>query len=160
VSVWPNSTPRRRYSHSKSKLTTESTQTLIPKLTKDTILKVQHHHQHPHRQKMHAIEKNDTWKLTYPPESKKAIGVKWVYKTKKNAKEEVQKYKAIEEGNTYQNEVHAWHDIPRLSLKGRFVVLNSINLEGQGRQPPAVTAQPPATSHQLFAATAASRLHT
>jgi hypothetical protein len=58
----------------------------------------------------------------------------------------VQKYKAIEEGNIYQNEVHAWHDIPRLSLKGRFVVLNSINLEGQGRQPPAVTAQPPATS--------------
>jgi hypothetical protein len=46
-----------------------------------------------------------------------------------------------------------------------FVVLNSIHPEGQGRQPPAVTAQPPATnrpaaSHQLFAATAASRLHT
>jgi hypothetical protein len=45
------------------------------------------------------------------------------------------------------------------------VVLNSIHLEGQGRQPPAVTAQPPtgqppAASHQLFAATAASRLHT
>jgi hypothetical protein len=97
---------------------------------------------------MHAIEKNDTWKLTYPPESKKAIGVKWVYKTKKNAKEEVQKYKAIEEGNIYQNEVYAWHDIPRLSLKGRFVVLNSINLEGQGRQPPAVIAQPPAASRQ------------
>jgi hypothetical protein len=96
-------------------------------------------------EEMHAIEKNDTWKLTYPPESKKAISIKWVYKTKKNAKEKVQKYKAIEEGNIYQNEVHAWHDIPRLSLKGRFVVLNSINLEGQGRQPPAVTAQPPTT---------------
>ena len=27
-------------------------------------------------EEMHAIEKNDTWKLTYPPESKKAIGVK------------------------------------------------------------------------------------
>ena len=45
------------------------------------------------------------------------------------------------------------------------VVLNSIHPEGQGRQPPAVTAQPPtgqppAASHQLFAATAASRLHT
>jgi len=44
-----------------------------------------------------------------------------------------------------------------LSLKGRFVALNSTNLEGQGRQPPAVTAQPPVTSHQLHAA---SRLHT
>jgi len=45
------------------------------------------------------------------------------------------------------------------------VVLNSIHLEGQGRQPPAVTAQPPtaqslAARHQLFAATAASCLHT
>jgi hypothetical protein len=80
-------------------------------------------------------------------------------------KKKCKKYKAIEEGNIYQNEVHAWHDIPRLSLKGRFVVLNSIHLEGQGRQPPAVTAQPPtaqppSASHQLFAATAASRLHT
>jgi hypothetical protein len=49
-----------------------------------------------------------------------------------------------------------------LSLKGRFVVLNSIHLEGQGRQPPAVTtqpptAQPPATSCMP---SAASRLHT
>jgi hypothetical protein len=47
-----------------------------------------------------------------------------------------------------------------------FGVLNiKLNLDGQGRQPPAVTAQPPtgkppAASHQLFAATAASRLHT
>jgi len=45
------------------------------------------------------------------------------------------------------------------------VVLNSINLEGQGRQPPVVTAQPPiaqppAASRQLFAVKAASRLHT
>jgi len=45
-------------------------------------------------------------------------------------------------------------------------VLNiKLNLDGQGRQPPAVTAQPPTTqppaaSHQLFAAIAASRLHT
>jgi len=43
---------------------------------------------------MHAIEKNDTWKLTNLPENKKAISVEWVYKTKKNAKGEVQRYKA------------------------------------------------------------------
>jgi hypothetical protein len=35
VFVLPNSTPRRWYSHSKSKMTTENAQTLIPKLTKD-----------------------------------------------------------------------------------------------------------------------------
>jgi len=45
-------------------------------------------------EEIHAIEKNDTWKLTYLPENKKAIGVKWVYKTKKNVKGEVQRYKA------------------------------------------------------------------
>ena len=33
-------------------------------------------------EEIHAIEKNDTWKLTYLPENKKAIGVKRVYKMK------------------------------------------------------------------------------
>ncbi|KAJ7943125.1 Retrovirus-related Pol polyprotein from transposon TNT 1-94 [Quillaja saponaria] len=41
-----------------------------------------------------AIEKNDTWELTNLPKDRKAIGVKWVYKAKKNAKREVEKYKA------------------------------------------------------------------
>jgi len=40
-------------------------------------------------EEIHVIEKNDTWKLTNQPKNKKAIGVKWVYKTKKNAKGEV-----------------------------------------------------------------------
>ena len=42
-------------------------------------------------EEMHAIEKNDTWKLTNLLDNKKAIGVKWIYKTKKNAKGEVQR---------------------------------------------------------------------
>jgi hypothetical protein len=33
-------------------------------------------------EEIHAIEKNDTRKLTYLPENKKAKGVKWVYKNK------------------------------------------------------------------------------
>nr|GFA32498.1 retrovirus-related Pol polyprotein from transposon TNT 1-94 [Tanacetum cinerariifolium] len=41
-----------------------------------------------------SIEKNDTWELTTLPKNQKAIGVKWVYKAKKNAKSEVEKYKA------------------------------------------------------------------
>ncbi|KAJ7961274.1 Retrovirus-related Pol polyprotein from transposon TNT 1-94 [Quillaja saponaria] len=40
-----------------------------------------------------AIEKNDTWELANLPKDHKAIGVKWVYKVKKNAKGEVEKYK-------------------------------------------------------------------
>ena len=45
-------------------------------------------------EEMHVIEKNDTCKLTNLLENKKAIGVKWIYKTKKNAKGEVQRFKA------------------------------------------------------------------
>ena len=41
-----------------------------------------------------AIKKNDTWKLTALPKGHKLIGVKWVYRTNKNAKGEVEKHKA------------------------------------------------------------------
>ncbi|CAM8953275.1 unnamed protein product [Rhodiola kirilowii] len=41
-----------------------------------------------------AIKKNYTWELTDLPEGHKAIGVKWVYKTKTNQDGEVEKYKA------------------------------------------------------------------
>jgi hypothetical protein len=68
-------------------------------------------------EEIHAIEKNDTWKPTHPPENKKAIGVKRVYKTK--AKLVDKGYKQRE--GIEMRSVHAWHDIPRLSLKGRFV---------------------------------------
>ncbi|KAG7565068.1 Zinc finger CCHC-type superfamily [Arabidopsis suecica] len=41
-----------------------------------------------------AIKKNDTWELASLPNGHKAIGVKWVYKAKKNSKGEVERYKA------------------------------------------------------------------
>ncbi|KAE8667942.1 hypothetical protein F3Y22_tig00112352pilonHSYRG00005 [Hibiscus syriacus] len=41
-----------------------------------------------------AIEKNDTWELTSLPKGHKAICVKWVYKTKQNAKGEIERHKA------------------------------------------------------------------
>ncbi|MCF8701902.1 DDE-type integrase/transposase/recombinase, partial [Corynebacterium sp. MC-10] len=41
-----------------------------------------------------SIEKNDTWELTSLPKGHKAIGVKWVYKAKKNSKGEIERYKA------------------------------------------------------------------
>ncbi|KAK3004468.1 hypothetical protein RJ639_018181 [Escallonia herrerae] len=41
-----------------------------------------------------AIKKNDTWELTTFQLDKKLIGVKWVYKVKKNSKGEVKRYKA------------------------------------------------------------------
>ncbi|RDY04652.1 hypothetical protein CR513_11616, partial [Mucuna pruriens] len=41
-----------------------------------------------------AIKKNDTWELSNLPKGHEAIGVKWVFKIKKNAKGEVERYKA------------------------------------------------------------------
>lgn len=43
---------------------------------------------------LESIEKNDTWVLTDLPKGAKKIGVKWVYKTKRNERGEVDKYKA------------------------------------------------------------------
>ena len=45
-------------------------------------------------EEIHAIEKNNTWKLRELPKGKQAIGVKWVYKTKCNAEGKVDKHKA------------------------------------------------------------------
>ena len=45
-------------------------------------------------EEIQAIRKNDTWDLADLPKDHKAIGVKWVYKAKKNAKGEVERYKA------------------------------------------------------------------
>jgi hypothetical protein len=41
-----------------------------------------------------SIEKNNTWTLTALPASHKPIGLKWVYKLKKNTEGDVIKHKA------------------------------------------------------------------
>ena len=41
------------------------------------------------------IEKNDTWEMVNRPQHRNIIGVKWVYRTKLNADDSVNKYKAI-----------------------------------------------------------------
>ena len=51
-------------------------------------------------EEIESIEKNKTWELTILPKGHKTIGVKWAYKTKRNAQGEVQRYKArlVEKG--------------------------------------------------------------
>ena len=46
------------------------------------------------KEKIKAIEKNSTWELITLPKGKEALGVKWVYKTKKNVKGDIESYKA------------------------------------------------------------------
>ncbi|KAK1435293.1 hypothetical protein QVD17_01054 [Tagetes erecta] len=43
---------------------------------------------------MASIEKNRVWKLVDPPQDSKIIGVKWVYKVKRDAQERITRYKA------------------------------------------------------------------
>ena len=45
-------------------------------------------------QELSLIEKNKTWKLADLPRNKKAIGVKWVFRTKLNPNASICKYKA------------------------------------------------------------------
>ncbi|GAA0173738.1 transmembrane signal receptor [Lithospermum erythrorhizon] len=45
-------------------------------------------------EEIYAIEKSKTWELATVPKGRKAIGVKWVFQIKKNAKADVERYKA------------------------------------------------------------------
>ncbi|CAH9135713.1 unnamed protein product [Cuscuta epithymum] len=49
---------------------------------------------HAMQDEISAIEKNETWKLVNLPTEKKAIGVRWIYRTKLNPDGTVSKYKA------------------------------------------------------------------
>ena len=41
------------------------------------------------KEEIKSIEKNETWELMDLPKEKKAIGLKWVFKTKFNADESI-----------------------------------------------------------------------
>ena len=45
-------------------------------------------------EKMKAIKRNDTWQLATLPKGKQFVEVKWIFKVKKNARGEVEEYKA------------------------------------------------------------------
>lgn len=51
-----------------------------------------------------SIERNMTWELVKPPKGHKVIGLKWIYKIKKDAEENIVKYKARLVANGYAHE--------------------------------------------------------
>jgi len=57
-----------------------------------------------------AIEKNITWELTTLPKGKEAIGVKWVYKEKKNVKADIECNKARLAVKSYNQKVGINYD--------------------------------------------------
>ena len=46
------------------------------------------------REEMLAIDRNDTWELEIPPPNFRPIGLKWIFKLKKNPQGVIIKYKA------------------------------------------------------------------
>ncbi|KAH9672047.1 hypothetical protein KPL70_017573 [Citrus sinensis] len=57
-----------------------------------------------------AIVKNDTWELTTLLKGHKAIGVKWVYKTKRNVRGEIERHKAKLVAKGYSQKVGIDYD--------------------------------------------------
>ena len=57
-----------------------------------------------------AIKKNDTWELVSLPKGHKAIGVKWVYKTKQNAKGYIERHKARLVAKGYSQKAGSYYD--------------------------------------------------
>ncbi|KAH9743970.1 hypothetical protein KPL70_003492 [Citrus sinensis] len=72
-----------------------------------------------------SIVKNDTWELTTLPKCHKAIGVKWVYKMKKNTKGEIENYKARLVAKNYRLNVGIDYDekwkIFKIDVKSAFL---------------------------------------
>lgn len=46
------------------------------------------------KEKIEALRKNKTWQLIERPEGRNGIGCRWVYELKKDAKGNVERYKA------------------------------------------------------------------
>ncbi|KAL5566704.1 hypothetical protein UlMin_029868 [Ulmus minor] len=73
-------------------------------------------------EEIRAIEKNDTWELTSLPKGHKAIGVKWVYKTKRNAKGEIERHKARLVAKGYSQKAGIDYDeIHQMDVKSAFL---------------------------------------
>jgi hypothetical protein len=63
------------------------------------------------REEIEAVERNNTWEIVDLPQGHRSIGLKWVYKLKKNEAAKVIKYKArrgfVQQAGVDFDEVHA-----------------------------------------------------
>ncbi|XP_076940852.1 uncharacterized protein LOC143610193 [Bidens hawaiensis] len=84
------------------------------------------------KQEIKSIEKNKTWSLVNPPNGAKTIGLKWVFKIKRNADGTINKYKArlVAKGYVQQPEVdfeHAFAPVARLETVRLLIALADSN---------------------------------
>ncbi|KAL0402494.1 UNVERIFIED_CONTAM: Copia protein [Sesamum latifolium] len=81
----------------------------------------------PTEEEIHSIEKNDTWELATLPSGHEAIGVKWVYKIKRNAKGEVERHKMRLVANGYKQK----HGVDYEEVFAPIARLKTIRLLGR-----------------------------
>lgn len=86
-------------------------------------------------EEIRSIERNDTWKPVSLPKGHMAIGVKQVYKIKKNAKGEIERYKATLVAKGYNRKVGIDYDevfalIVRVETI-RLITLLQLNASGE-----------------------------
>ncbi|GAA0186022.1 transmembrane signal receptor [Lithospermum erythrorhizon] len=80
-------------------------------------------------EEIYAIQKSKTWELATLPKGKKAIGVKWVFKIKKNAKGDIERYKAKLVAKGYKQKQgidyeEVFAPVARLEIRRRFTLNN------------------------------------
>ncbi|CAL8175627.1 unnamed protein product [Prunus armeniaca] len=77
---------------------------------------------------LQSISKNDVWKLVDLPQGCKPIGCKWVYKTKRNTKGQIDRYKAqlVAKGFTQQEGVDYNETFSPVSTKDSLRVIMAL----------------------------------
>ena len=86
-------------------------------------------------EEINVIKKNDTWELSKLPKDHEAIGVKYVFKIKKNVKGEVERYKArlIAKGYKQYHRLIMRKFFYRLLVWRQFVFLSLQQLKQGGK---------------------------
>nr|GEW32471.1 ribonuclease H-like domain, reverse transcriptase, RNA-dependent DNA polymerase [Tanacetum cinerariifolium] len=70
---------------------------------------------------LESINKNNTWTLTTLPTNQKAIGLKWVFKTKRDVKGKIIKYKARKEIDLFKSQMEDKFEMSDLGLLAYYL---------------------------------------
>ena len=77
---------------------------------------------------MHSMDYNKVWELVELPKGCKPIGCKWLYKTKKDSKENVERFKArlVAKGYTQRGGINYSETFSPVSSKDTFRVIMAL----------------------------------
>jgi Reverse transcriptase (RNA-dependent DNA polymerase) len=85
------------------------------------------------QEEMKVIEKNNTWQFATFSKGHKSIDVKWVYKTKMNVQDEVERYKARLVTKEYEQKGEIDYDEVFTSVARIEIIRQLISLAAQNK---------------------------